>query len=95
MQCIMHNKAKPWIGNGLNGNDSRKSKKQDQTCIFIQLLRQFRAHVYLNVFLLGFIAICCFISSQKNKILATSDCLHFLLCDKSKLYLTFKMFLIT
>ncbi len=28
---LMHNKAKPWIGNGLNGKYSTKSKKkQDQ-----------------------------------------------------------------
>lgn len=32
--------------------------------------------------------------NPSNHNLATSDCLHFLLCNKSKLYLTFKMLLI-
>ncbi len=50
--------------------------------------------MYFNVFLLRF-AVLSAAKNPSNQILATSDCLHFLLCAKSKLYLTFKMFLIT
>lgn len=80
----MHNKAKPWIGNGLNGKYSTKSKKarSKSWCIFIQLLRQFRAHVHFNVFLLRF-AVLSAAKNPSNQILATSDCLHFFtVCQK-------------